>query len=328
MATLRNLVTNKLDQIEWDEKNLEKGRIWAYSPGTEYTNFLSCFCWVAPGAGKVILDVWGAGGSGARMCCCGGGVPGNPGAWARKCICVAAGCFIYGYTGMSCNNTGALCFRGCSEASCVCWFGRNQYTGAAINGCICSEGGRGGLTYCSTGTSLYCCFTSANYCNTRCNDNCGVICNFGSGTANCCSEAYGGDINRRGGVSCTTFMGCLPSCPCSTHYHVAVPPGMFACDGGVVNITLDTDTGYSEWAGQGHHNLISTVNGMSRSPSRGQPWTQCWNSTRSCGNSDTQGCIPYNPPAMGGLPAAPCTNTIDPGWRGGLGLVRITYIEK
>jgi hypothetical protein len=28
--------------------------------------------------------MWGAAGSGAEMCCCGGGIPGNPGGYARK----------------------------------------------------------------------------------------------------------------------------------------------------------------------------------------------------------------------------------------------------
>jgi hypothetical protein len=39
MATLKQLVEAKLDQIEYDETNLEKGRVWAYSPSTEYNDF-------------------------------------------------------------------------------------------------------------------------------------------------------------------------------------------------------------------------------------------------------------------------------------------------
>ena len=40
MANLKTLVEAKLDQIEFDETNLDKGRVWAYSPGSEYTNFV------------------------------------------------------------------------------------------------------------------------------------------------------------------------------------------------------------------------------------------------------------------------------------------------
>jgi hypothetical protein len=110
MATLKELVERKLDQIEWDETNLEKGRVWAYSPGTEYNDFNKCFCWISPGRGQVIIDIWGAGGSGARMCCCGFGIPGNPGAWSRKCICVDTGCIICGNVGKACNNADAFVF--------------------------------------------------------------------------------------------------------------------------------------------------------------------------------------------------------------------------
>lgn len=105
------------------EDNLEKGRIWVYHEGTMYTSFCNGFCWRAPGTGYVQIDVWGAAGSGAQMCCCGAGLPGNAPAYLRKCICVISGNYICGYIGRSCNNSSALCFRGCSEASCVCWFG-------------------------------------------------------------------------------------------------------------------------------------------------------------------------------------------------------------
>lgn len=330
MANLKVLVEQKLDQISVDELNLEKGRVWAYTPGTEYANFVNGFCWIACCTGKVILDVWGSGGSGARMCCCGMGIPGNPGAWSRKCLCVNAGDLVCGYVGRSCNNADALCFRGCSEATCVCWFGRNPNTGAAINGCICAQGGRGGTTFCSTGTGGYCCFTAGNFCNTNYGGSQGIICNFGSGTGSCCAESFGGDINKRGGFSCATFWGTNgSSCPCATHYHVGVPPGMFACDGGIVTFTLEGDNGWSEWSGMGWHNMSGALNAMSRQPSRGIPWTACYSQhTRACGCYDVTGCMPFIPVAMGGLPAQPCPDVRDNGYRGGLGLVRINFIER
>lgn len=330
MANLKTLVEAKLDQIESDETNLDKGRVWAYSPGSEYTNFVNGFCWIACATGKVILDVWGAGGSGARMCCCGHGVPGNPGAWSRKCICVVAGCYICGHVGKSCNNADALCFRGCSEASCVCWYGRTPSTGAAINGCMCSQGGRGGTTYCNPSGVIFCCFVGGNFCNTNySNGTCGIICNYGSGTGSCCAESYGGDINKRGGFSCVTFWTCYSNCPCSTHYHTAIPPGMFACDGGVVSTGIEADNGFSEWSGMGFHQFSQGINALSRSPNRGIPWTACYSQhTRSCGCYDVQGCMPFFPVGVGGLPANPCGDVRDNGWRGGLGLVRINFIAK
>jgi hypothetical protein len=328
MSTLKALVEKKLDQIDWDLNNLEKGQIYSFSPATEYTKFLTGFCWIACSTGKVILDVWGAGGSGARMCCCGGGLPGNPGAWSRKCICVVAGCFICGDIGTSCNNASALCFRGCSEATQVCWFGVNRNGGAAVNGCICAEGGRGGTTFCNPSGTLICCFIASNFCATLTGAGCGIVCNYGSGTAQCCAASYGGDINKYGGFSCTTMDTCYSNCPCSTKYHLAIPPGMFACDGGVVTYMTEGDNGFSEWSGMGVFQSIHTINVASRSPARGIMWQQCWNSTRSCGCYDTQGCFPLMPPAFGGVPAQPCGDVRDNGTKGGQGLVRITFISR
>jgi hypothetical protein len=331
MATLKQLVERKLDQIEWDEKNIDKGRVWAYSPGTEYTNYVNGFCWIACGTGKVILDVWGAGGSGAKMCCCGMGLPGNPGAWSRKCICVNAGDRITGHIGKSCNNADTLCFRGCSEATCVCWLGRNPRTGSAIDGCICAEGGRGGTTWCTPGGVPWRCFACNGYCATNySNECCGLICNYGTATGIAgCATSYGGDINKNGGFSCTTMWTGYGNCPCSTHYHIAVPPGMFACEGAVVSFGTEADNGFSEWSGMGFHQFSQAINALSRQPSRGIPWTACYSQhTRACGCYDVQGCMPFFPPGVGGMAATPCGDVRSTAWRGGLGLVRINFIER
>lgn len=330
MATLKSLVEAKLDQIDWDETNLEKGRIYTFTTGTEYTKWpTGGFCWTAPADGKVIIDVWGAGGSGARMCCCGAGLPGNPGAWSRKCLCVVAGCQICGCTGHSCNNADALCFRGCSEPSAVCWFARNPITGAAIDGCICAQGGRGGVSWCAPGGVPWRCFTCNGYCGTNYNNECcGIVCNYGPGTASCCAESYGGDINKKGGFSCVTFWTGYSNCPCSTHYHIATPPGLFACDGAVISFSTESDNGFSEWSGQGYHQFINTLNGASRQPVRGVPFTACWVSTRSCGCYDVQGCFPFFPTGTGGMAATPCDNVRSNAFRGGHGLVRINFIAK
>ena len=329
MANLSDLIRARTDQIELHEQNLEKGRIYSFSPGTEYMNFLTGVCWVAPASGMAKIEIWGAGGSGARMCCCGGGIPGNPGAYARKCICVVAGCIVCAYVGRSCNNADTLCFRGCSEATCLCWFGRTR-SGAAEDGCMCAQGGRGGTTFCSTTPSIYCCFRANGFCTSRHNNNwCGLICNYGTSTGTAgCAEAYGGDVNYRGGFSCTTNHGCHPQCPCSYQYHVAVPPGLFAEEGAVVTYGTEGDNGFSEWSGMGIHQFIHTLNALNREPQRGTPWASCFNGTRSCGCYDVQGCMPYIPHGIGGLPAVPCPQVRDNGIRGGLGNVRITFYQK
>ena len=79
MATLKSLIRSKDQALYGDEENLERGEIYSYTPGTDYNNFCQGVCWVAPANGTAVIEIWGAGGSGAKMCCCGFGLPGNPG---------------------------------------------------------------------------------------------------------------------------------------------------------------------------------------------------------------------------------------------------------
>jgi len=78
----------------------------------------------------------------------------------------------------------------------------------------------------------------------------------------------------------------------------------------------------------GYHQFINALNGMSRSPVRGIPWTTCYTTIRSCGCYDVQGCQPFWPIGIGGHPATPCGDVRDNGWRGGMGAVRINFIPK
>jgi len=133
-SSLQMLVRQR--SIGREEDNIQQGRIWVYTPSTFYTNFCTGFCWVAPGTGTAVIEIWGAGGSGARMCCCGGGLPGNAGAYSRRTISVCAGKTVCGGVGMSCGNADAICFRGCSDSTGLCWQGA-----AGANGCMCAQGG-------------------------------------------------------------------------------------------------------------------------------------------------------------------------------------------
>ena len=72
MASLKGLLTVR-NPAEMVEDNLETGYIYSWTPGTNYTNFCNGVCWTAKANGTAIIEAWGAGGSGARMCCCGDG---------------------------------------------------------------------------------------------------------------------------------------------------------------------------------------------------------------------------------------------------------------
>ena len=80
-------VYNKLSNSKPQEENLEQGRLFYFSPAQEHSQCHK-FTYKSPGDGCLRVEIWGAGGSGAKMCCCGQGVPGNPGAYVVKCFLV------------------------------------------------------------------------------------------------------------------------------------------------------------------------------------------------------------------------------------------------
>lgn len=329
-TSFKSLLINKNAPAFADEENLERGRIWMFAETNVRTKMYQCVCWVAPCCGCVVVEMWGAGGSGSRMACCGGGIPGNAAAYSRKCICVIAGCYITGCLGFSCTGA-TFCNLGCSEPSTLCWRGNGT------TGCMCTQGGRSGTSYCSTGTSLFCCFYAGGFCGTLINSNCGVICNIGLGCTtpancpilSCCAQGYGGDVNCFGGFSCAGFFGCCPSCVCSQVYWVQGPAGYHGTDGAVLHFGTENDNEFSNWSGQGHMQYIHALNVASRQPSQGvYAGTNCWSGGRSCGCYEAQGCIPWYPPGFPGMAPSPCTNVCDVATRGGHGAIRIKFIAS
>ena len=327
MASLTTLLQTKYDFAVGNETNLEQGRIYQYYPGSmRGTNFRCHVCWVAPSAGTATIEIWGAGGSGAEMCCCGFGLNGNPGAYSKKTLTMASGCFICGIVGQSCGNADDLCHRGTSEPTQICWFA------GGTDGCMCAQGGKGGYTYCSTGNSPYCCFIAGGFCGTQGGDQyCGIICNFkdSSSEPTFCAQAYGGDTNCYGGFSCWYFRGCQPNCNCRNVPVIKFPPGMISTCGGEVHYTLDSDNGRSQWSGMGGWmNASHGFNLATRSPTQGGPYTACWTGNRSCGCYQHNGCIPFMPAGIGGQGPRPCDGVRDHAHRGGLGLIRIKFVSS
>ena len=307
-------------QAFWNqETNLERGTIHVYTPGNDFQSFPCCGCFVAPSCGTAVIEIWGAGGSDSRMCCCGGGMPGNSGAYAKKTIRMGAGCYIYFYVGMACGNADSLCYRGCSEATCLCWFG-NQ----GLNGCMCAQGGQGGISYCSTGTSMYCCYAANSWPATNLGNGCGIVCNNCSGSYQAC--AYGGDINLCSRISCVVYLGCLPSCVCNINWSMAIPAGQFSKCGGYVSYTTENNQDYANWVGVGQHNHIMALNAASRWPQQGMPWAYCWGFGGGCGCYENEGCTGFIPPGHPGMGPLPCPDVRDHARKGGSGMVRIKFI--
>lgn len=319
MPSLSDLVRDKTPTT--GETNLEQGEMFSFYEGAEYTKFHTCWCWVSCGAGTVRLEIWGAGGSGAKMCCCGFGLPGNSGAYARRDFTVDSGCYICGCNGFACGNADALCFRGCSEPTNVCWYG------SGTNGCMCAMGGKGGVSYCSTSNSAKCCYLGNGFCGLSLSGNhCALICNVCPGAHIAC--AYGGEINRNGLISCTSFRGCQAMCICCTVVHLAGPPGVISEEGTIVSYTMDSENAGARWSGMSIQGALAGVNGAGRSPSMGMDWRACWDGSTYCGCYQQNGCYPQVPYGWGGAPAQPCPGVRDSGYRGGHGNTRIRFIES
>ena len=183
MATLQSIITNRNPTYEPQEENLEQGRLFYFSPAQEHSQCHK-FTYKSPGDGCLRVEIWGAGGSGAKMCCCGQGVPGNPGAYVVKCFLVDANSKVCGCVGSSCGNGDTLCYRGRSTGTCVCYFGAASDN--TICGCLCAQGGEGGTTYCSPSSGTFCCFVAdSNFCTTAMTNpagsawgaGCGLVCN-------------------------------------------------------------------------------------------------------------------------------------------------------
>jgi hypothetical protein len=320
MASLSTILQNKSRDITFQETNIERGEIYYFNPGTVASSIGPTMCWIAPSNGVVIVEIWGASGSGGRMCCCGSGIPGNPGAYAKKQISVLTGNTITGTMGRSCGNA-TLCCRGRSENTCIC------YVTSTVNGAVCAQGGIGGTAYCGgNGNAHYCCFIANSFCGnqTGFSAGCGTICNYR--TSADIAVATGGDINCSGGFSCTSFYHCNSCCNCSQYQHVKTSPGVFSNNGGVITFTYDASSEYANPAGSNYHPFISALNAMSRQPSMGQPASWCWSGSRACSCYESHGCMPYLPHGVPGVSAMPCDSVRDDGLRGGHGAVRIKFI--
>jgi hypothetical protein len=342
MANLSTLIIQKSGYAtERYEENLKNGQIYFFQPGSMYSSTGAygseqrTFYYCAPGNGTLEVELWGAGGSGAKMCCCGMGLPGNSSAYLKKTFTnVTSGAYLTGMLGISCGNASDLCYRGRSEASCILFC-----DGTSVCHCMCAEGGDGGYSVCSAGSaSAYCCFL-ANYavntntpfsgccafvgCNAGYSDGCGVICN----TQCTLPLAYGGDFNWAGQYSKTFFLNCQGINHCYHYQVVQAPPGNIADRGVEVTFSGDFNSDYSVggtggWAS----NMTYALEAATKAPLHGFMENHCF-SGRTCGCYEASGCVNFLPPGVGGPAPWVCDSVRDHGGRGGFGAVRIRFIR-
>lgn len=103
---------------------------------------------------------------------------------------------------------------------------------------------------------------------------------------------------------------------------------MIAECGGVVGYGMDTDSAHSNWSGQGWGSAVAAINGTGKLPGMGTMWKGCFRNDTSCGCYNTNGCQSVLPYGMGGPGPQPCPGVRDHAVRGGMGAIRIKYVEN
>lgn len=324
MANLSTILADRIPQTVLDtvnasatETNLKDGKTWSYTPAYRDGGFARDIVWVAPGTGTAIVEIWGPGGSGAGGCCCFGGIPGNAGAYVKKTVTVAANDYVCSVIGISCGNASTICFRGCGTATCtrIC-----TAAGGCI--CLCAMSGIGGYNICNPSSSIYCCFIANGFCFTNLGAGCGIICN--NAGLNTQGQAYGGDINCPGCLSCMTFWICnVTNNP--NLVHIAYPAGIFSDSQGW--LVFEDSSCYSDvnWSSiVPYSQAMSAMNGQSMGFTQGAT-IHCW-STGQCGCYCETGCYPFQPPGMPGASGPIRAGQNGRGQRGGHGAMKITFI--
>ena len=363
MSKLKDIVGNKAKNFAV-ETNIEKGQIFVMGAddfqhgGANKIANRPCkedFCWKSPGNGCIQLEMWGAGGSGGEMCCCGSGTPGNPGTYLKANLPVDSSTYLIGTAGISCMSD-SLCFKGCSEATCVFFCSPNGrfYRGIGNEYCVCfcAEGGHGGIGICKTGGSDYACFACQSFsgfstsyvCNpglcttmsincATSGEGCGIVCMVGPLLTP--RIAYGGEINCNSGDandpygpnwSCIHFRRCEGR-PCCQSQTVAIPPGIFSTKGSsVTSLTGHIDAWNARYSGNFMSGLKIGLGSLGRHAG-GHGWDRfCYSGGHYCGCYETSSlCSFFLPPGVPGPGVTPCADVRDHGFAGGNGAVRITY---
>lgn len=231
MANLRNLLIQRAAQTDVP---IRDGRMFLFHPNGN-TGSNRNYCWVSPGTGTAIIEVWGAGGGSGSCQCCTVGISGNSGAYSRTTIAVTGSSFVCGSVGGSLNataNSGCGCTGCCSHAGIA--------PAGTLTRCVMAQGGLAGFQIPgSSGSAAYnyflaCLFCGSNPCSYAAG--CGIICNFGfTGLATLgygntgvqiAACACGGDLNVSGGISAADFTLCEPAGSTTTNHIVAIPAGL------------------------------------------------------------------------------------------------------
>jgi hypothetical protein len=333
MASLSTLV-KKYNNYTLNEDNLERGYVNLITMGSETANFRENLHWRFFCSNTKLIEVWGGAGSVGKNCCCSIAMPANPPAYAKKTLCVDPNTWMCVCLGKSCGNVDTMCFRGCSEPTKVYICSeRGNFSGAgqaAYCVCICAEGGMGGPHHCQSPSQAWSAqYVTEGYCFT---DNggsggCGMMCNYG-GTHLHLPEAYGGDFNCPGGISCMCANCCNagPDGLAGFTGFVKTAAGIYGPEPRIICYQHQCHTifpghydGYNSWTTNLMKNRTHPVSGMHfQYPCGSAQWCGC-HETVGCRNDVSHGIPGWGSVSCGGVRAY--------GGRGGHGAVRITILK-
>lgn len=337
MAKLSDLLSTR--EITANQTNLEKGKVWTVTNTDSFACTLQDigWCWQSPGCGTATIEVWGAGGSSSKQCCCAVSMPGNAPAYSKKTIAVFPDSNIIAFTGLPCKNDD-LCFRGCSQASCVVWENARDLCGQS-RGCICAQGGISGRAMClgdgGVGYSApFTCYFGCGFCGTQITTGsdtgrCGIICMYGWDVCNngqrvCLATGFGGDLNKQGNYSKMDFRHQNAMCNCWFTQYVPYAAGIFSEDSGWIVSSMNGDAPGYNWSGAGLASFTNAVSNISPNPNGGMSFMPC-QSANACGCYEQTGCSITVGYGMGGPSGQPCAAVRDHAQQGGMGMVRVTY---
>lgn len=325
MASLTRLLEQR-ENVE--EQNLVQGQIYSYVNSDLKT--FACtgcgFCWSAPAAGTVKIEMWGGGGAGSSVCCCGFSMGGNSGPYGVKTITVDSGDCICGQ--VATGGQVSFCNSGQGCPACVCWQGAD-----GTNGCLWVGGGKQGPAFCSTSTGGFCCFGALALCSVvGTSADCGTTCNQCANGACCgclCADcAFDACYLEKPYKIVWWCSGGQPMCAV-TNYQ-PTPAGLYSKCGSYivwshwyesfVNSTFMTSSGW--WQ------PMNMLNKLSRMPKGGGYYGYCWGGGQACGCYCNMCCPEFLPVGMGGSGSVTGTDCATAGKRGGPSGVRLTFIAS
>lgn len=322
MADLNRLIADRNITLKAGTEDRIGGNVWTFSH-TNVTGTLNgnpcTWCWISPATGTAVVELWGASGSGVKMCCCGGnGLPGNPGGYLKKSLSVIFGSYICGWVG--CSPTGDnIVFSGRSGCSVACPFNTDN------NNVLMASGGWSGHTVCTTGTALFCCLRSLNFCNTTQGSFCGIICNLAGPNFVCSACACGGDVNICGGVSCVRMFECCNFWECNYENTIAISPGIFSSVAPTCVRFMRSGWPYEAYARHGGHGYSLAMSSLAGIYP--QDRVECWTiGSPVCGCYEWSGCV-LGGVGFPGTSGHPCPGVRSMGQKGGHGGVKITFYQ-